>query len=166
MTSSSTLYCGCYARWRPSRLTLEQQQDDSALRGLPWWLRQRGICLQRRRPEFSPGREAPPEEGMATHPRVLAGEARGQGSLLGRSPWGRRVRPDWARARWLSWFVIGSSSQIYQETFDRMFLINSLPLNKYRDNLASFTLPLTAYIAVFPPAFFMAYLKMGSLGKN
>ena len=99
MTSSSTSYCGCYARWRPSRLTLEQQQDDSALRGLPWWLRQRGICLQRRRPEFSPGREAPPEEGMATHPRVLAGEARGQGSLLGRSPWGRRVRPDWARAR-------------------------------------------------------------------
>ena len=47
-----------------------------------------------------------------------------------------------------------------------MFLINSLNLNKYKNNLASFTLPLTAYIAVFPPAFVMAYSKMGSLGKN
>ena len=43
-----------------------------------------------------------------------------------------------------------------------MFLINSLNLDKYENNLASFTLPLTAYIAVFPPAFFVAYLKMGS----
>ena len=56
-------------------------------------------CSAGERPEFSPGREAPPEEGVATHPRVFAGEARGQGSLLGRSPWGRRVRPDWAHAR-------------------------------------------------------------------
>ena len=47
-----------------------------------------------------------------------------------------------------------------------MFLINSLNLNKYKNNLASFALPLTAYIAVFPPAFVMASLKMGSLGEK
>ena len=47
-----------------------------------------------------------------------------------------------------------------------MFLISSLNLNKYKNNLGSFTLPLTAYIAVFPPAFVMASLKMGSLGEK
>ena len=36
------------------------------------------------------GRKDPLEEGMAPHPSVLAGESRGQRSLAGCSPWGRK----------------------------------------------------------------------------
>ena len=40
------------------------------------------------------GQEDPLEEEMATHSSILAGEYRGQRSLVGYSPWGRRVRHD------------------------------------------------------------------------
>ena len=36
------------------------------------------------------GQEDPLEEGMAAHPSILAGESRGQRSLVGCSPWGRK----------------------------------------------------------------------------
>ena len=40
------------------------------------------------------GWEDPLEKGMATHSSILAQESRGQRSLAGYSPWGRRVRHD------------------------------------------------------------------------
>ena len=38
------------------------------------------------------GWEDPLEKGIATPPLFLPGESRGQRSLMGYSPWGRRVR--------------------------------------------------------------------------
>ena len=38
------------------------------------------------------GREDPLEEGLATHSNILAWRTHGQRSLVGYSPWGRRVR--------------------------------------------------------------------------
>ena len=40
------------------------------------------------------GQEDPLEKGMATHSSILAGEFHGQRSLVGYSPWGRRVGHD------------------------------------------------------------------------
>ena len=40
------------------------------------------------------GQEEPPEEEMAAHSSVLAGEPHGQRSLVGYSPWGHRVGHD------------------------------------------------------------------------
>ena len=40
--------------------------------GLPWWLRQKRICLQCRTPSYLLGQEDPLEKGMATHSSVLA----------------------------------------------------------------------------------------------
>ena len=37
------------------------------------------------------GQEDPLEKGMVTHSSFLPGEFHGQGSLVGYSPWGRRV---------------------------------------------------------------------------
>ena len=42
------------------------------------------------------GWEDPLEEEMATHSSSLPGESHGQKSLAGYSPWGDRVRQDWA----------------------------------------------------------------------
>ena len=39
---------------------------------------------------WSLGQEDPLEEGMATHLVFLPGESRGQRSLVGYSPWGRK----------------------------------------------------------------------------
>lgn len=76
-----------------SRLTLEQQQDDSALHGFPWRLRQWESAQRRRETRVQSRSEAPPEEGVATHPRVFAGKP-WAGNLLGMIPGIRRVRPD------------------------------------------------------------------------
>ena len=57
----------------------------------------KGPACQGRRLErrgFPPGREDPLEEDMATRSSVFPRKSHGQGSLLGCSPWGRRVRLD------------------------------------------------------------------------
>ena len=43
------------------------------------------------------GHEDPLEEEMAPTPVFFPGKSQGQRSLAGYSPWGRRVRHDWAR---------------------------------------------------------------------
>ena len=42
------------------------------------------------------GQEDPLEKRMATHSKCLTGEFHGQRSLVSYSPWGCRVRQDWA----------------------------------------------------------------------
>ena len=61
-----------------------------------WWLRHWRICLQCWRSGFSPwvGKIPWSREWLPT-PVFLPGESRGQRSLAGYSPWGRRVRHDW-----------------------------------------------------------------------
>ena len=58
---------------------------------------------------WSLGWEDPVEEGMATHSSILAWRTHGQ-SLAGYSPWGCRVRLDWAlftftSGRWKEWIL-------------------------------------------------------------
>ena len=57
--------------------------------GLPWWLRWYRICLQCRRPAYSPwvGKIPWRREWQPT-PVFLPGEFHGQSSLVGYSPWG------------------------------------------------------------------------------
>ena len=59
------------------------------LHELPWWLRQQRICLQCRRPRFSPwvGKISWRREWLPT-PVLLPGESHGQRSLAGYIPWG------------------------------------------------------------------------------
>ena len=62
---------------------------------LPWWLRQWRICLQCRRPGFHPCvRKIPWRRKRQPIPVFLPGKSRGQRTLAGDSPWGRRVRHD------------------------------------------------------------------------
>ena len=56
--------------------------------GLPWWLRQKRICPQCRRPGFNSGWEAPWRREWQPTPVFLPGEVHGQRSLVGYSPWG------------------------------------------------------------------------------
>ena len=54
------------------------------------------VCLQYRRPEFSPWvTKIPWRREWQPTPVFLPGESRGQGSLVGYSPWGCRVRHHW-----------------------------------------------------------------------
>ena len=59
------------------------------LHEFPWWLRQWRICLQCRRPRFSPwvGKISWRKEWLPT-PVLLPGESHGQRSLAGYIPWG------------------------------------------------------------------------------
>ena len=64
--------------------------------GFPWWLRGLSICLQCGRPGFNPWvRKIPWKRKWQPTPIFLPGESYGQRSLVGYSPWGRRVRHDW-----------------------------------------------------------------------
>ena len=67
-----------------------------AVPGLPWWLRWLRICLQCRRPGFSPWvGKIPWSRKWQPTPVFLPGEFHGQGSLAGYSPLGRK-KWDWA----------------------------------------------------------------------
>ena len=57
--------------------------------GLPWWLRQKRICLQSGRPRFDPWvRKMPWRRAWLPSPVFLPGDSHGQRSLAGYSPWG------------------------------------------------------------------------------
>ena len=67
------------------------QATDSSIHGLPWWLRQERICLQRGRPGFDPwvGRSPGGGHGNPLQYSCL-GESHGQRSLVGYSSWDRK----------------------------------------------------------------------------
>ena len=73
---------GCFQDWR----------------GLPWWLRQERIRLQRWRPTFNPWvGKIPWRRKWLPTPVYLPGEFHGQRSLVDYHRWGhKRVRHDWA----------------------------------------------------------------------
>ena len=59
--------------------------------GLPWWLRQEGICLQCQKPGFDPWvSKIPWRREWVPTPVFLSGESHGQRSLAGYSPRGRK----------------------------------------------------------------------------
>ena len=59
--------------------------------GLPWWLRGETICLECRRPGFSPWvGKMPWRRKWHPTPVLLPGESHGGRSLVGYSPWGRK----------------------------------------------------------------------------
>ena len=53
---------------------------------------------------WSLGQEDPLEKEMATHSSILAGESHGWRSLVGYSPWGRRVGHDWVTSLVTCWY--------------------------------------------------------------
>ena len=58
---------------------------------LPWWIRWWRICLQCRRPRFSPWIRMIPWRGKwQPTPVILPGKLHGQRSLEGYSPWGHK----------------------------------------------------------------------------
>ena len=71
---------------------------------LPWWLRKLSICLQCGRPGFDPWvRKIPWRRKWQYTPLLLPGKSHGLRSLVGYSPWGGRVRHDWATPLSLSY---------------------------------------------------------------
>ena len=70
------------------RLSLMQRFGDMN-EGLPWWLRRWSVCLQCRRPGFSPwvGKISWRRKWQPT-PVFLPGKSHGWRSLAGYSPWG------------------------------------------------------------------------------
>ena len=64
-----------------------------SIRGLPWWLRLERICLQCRRPRFSPwvGKIPWRKEQLPTT-EFLSGKSHGKRSLVGYRPWGCKER--------------------------------------------------------------------------
>ena len=61
--------------------------------GLPWWLSGKEPTCQCRRRRFDPWvRKIPWRRKWHLTPVLLPGESHGQRSLVGCSPWGRRVR--------------------------------------------------------------------------
>ena len=57
----------------------------------PWWLRRWSICLQCRKPRFSPWvGKIPWTRKWQPTPVFMPGEAHGQRSLVGCSPWGHK----------------------------------------------------------------------------
>ena len=72
-------------------------QSWSIIWGFPWWLRWWRIHLQCRRPRLNPSvREVPWRREWLPTSIFLSGEFHEQRSLVGYSPWSRRVRHDWA----------------------------------------------------------------------
>ena len=86
--------------------------------GLPWWLRCERIHLQWRRPEFYPWLGRSPGGGHGNPLQYSCLEnPDGQRSLVGYSPWGHRVRHDWATQH--------STAQSFLSTvFPEILLIN------------------------------------------
>ena len=86
----------------PSSLqSMRLESDEKAylslmlILSLPWWLRQRRICLQCRRPRFDPRvRKIPWRKEWQLTPVFLPGESHRQESLMG-SIRSQRVRHDW-----------------------------------------------------------------------
>ena len=75
-------------------------QQFSKKAGLPWWLRQERICLQRGKPGFNPWvRKIPWRRKWLPIPVFLPGEFHGQRGLVGYSPWGCK---DSNRIEWLT----------------------------------------------------------------
>ena len=66
--------------------------------GLPWWLRRKASACNVGDPGSIPGLRRCPEGGNALKkqpaPVLLPGKSHGQRSLVGCSPWGRRVGHD------------------------------------------------------------------------
>ena len=61
---------------------------------VPWWLRQKRICLQCRRHRFDPWVEKCPwRRKRQPTPVFLPGESLGQRSLMGYNPWGPKESP-------------------------------------------------------------------------
>ena len=64
---------------------------ESGTRGLPWWLSgNEPACSAVTLVQSLGGSEDPLEEEMAPTPIFLPGKPRGQRSLVGHSPWGRK----------------------------------------------------------------------------
>ena len=64
--------------------------------GLPWWLSGKESACQCRRLRFDPWvGKMPWRRGWLPTSVFLPGESHGQRSLVGYSPWGRRVGHDW-----------------------------------------------------------------------
>ena len=72
--------------------------------GLPWWLSGKETACQCKRPGFDPWvRKIPWKRKWQPTPVFLPGEFHGQRSLVGYSPWGHRVRHDWASKKQNKW---------------------------------------------------------------
>ena len=81
------------------------------VRGLPWWHRGWSVCLQCRRPGFDPWvRKIRWRRKWQSTPVLLPGKSHGWRSLIGYSPWCRRVGHDWATS--LSLLISKTFSQI------------------------------------------------------
>ena len=71
---------------------------------LPWWLKQKRVCLQWGRPGFDPWiRKIPWRRKWQPTPVFLPGKSCGQRSQAGYSPWSRRVRHNPATNTLLLW---------------------------------------------------------------
>ena len=84
--SSSLEFCMMYSAYK-----LNKQGDNIQLWciGLPWWLRQQRICLQRGRPRFNPWfRKILWRSKWQPTPVFLPGKSQGWRGLAGYSPWG------------------------------------------------------------------------------
>ena len=81
------LYQPCFLP-RKSMYTLLSWIKHSSKEGLPWWLRQWGICLHWRWLRFIPGvRKIPWRRNWQPTPVFWPGESQGQRSLAGYNPW-------------------------------------------------------------------------------
>ena len=70
---------------------------------LSWWLRWSSVCLQCRRPRFSPWvGKIPWRRKWQTTPVLLPGKLHGQRSLVGYSPWDRKESDMTERLHFLS----------------------------------------------------------------
>ena len=86
------LYCSLVAYWAPTDVGL-----------LPWQLRRQSVCLQFGRPRFDPWvRKIPWRRKWQSTAVFLPGKSHGFRSLVGYSPWGRRVGHDWVTSLSLS----------------------------------------------------------------
>ena len=87
--------------------------------GLPWWLRQKSICLQCRRPRFNPWVEKIPwRRKWQPTPVLLPGKFHGLRSLVGYSPWGGKSQT------WLSDFTFFQHYCSRQPTKERNEQVN------------------------------------------
>ena len=76
--------------------------------GIPGWLSGKESACQCRRPRFSPwSRKIPCRRQWRPFPVFLPGEFHGQRSLVGHSPWSRRVGHDWSNSACMPLFAVG-----------------------------------------------------------
>ena len=78
--------------------------------GLPWWLRQKSVCLQCGRPRFDPQvRKIPWRRKWQPTPVLVPRKFHGWRSLVGYSPWGRKESDT---TEWLHFlFTCGSAGR-------------------------------------------------------